>query len=855
MARIAVIAVHGVADQKPNDTARSIAMQLQSIVHGSVVPGEPAATGDAPSGDYSAISESPVIIPVRPVRVRHSDLDRADTATVARWRQALRNGLYSSYAAKHLDRDGTRQDVGIDYKFTLNQLASYTGRDDAPSYDTVMLSTTRRDTKSTAAQIDIYEMYWADMSRLGKGLLRILGEFYQLLFHIGSLGKTTVDLARIARNDAGILPALAFFQSISSWLLALPIALLNLYLVLIAGGLFLVKIPPELEQAALLTGVGAIAAMIAARLAYERWQFTFGKWATAPIAGFLLGAVVASLLIRWTSANSAWLTLIWVGMVLLLADAIAAKYEKLRPGARIVSRISGLAILIVLFLSAFFLRSAESTSLEAPFLLGRLVEFVFLVLVVSWAVLAASHLITWALGRIAIFQAPASGTSGGGMCDPRSQIERTVWTGCLGMFVPAALFLLLTLSLWSALVPLITGVLGDLEYEPLCKWLPNQGKASTFVTALMERSAGTAFDLFFASTLVTLLLLLWGFAPSLVAEMAPPRAPLGTTSRKIGYWLDHGIDLARWAGRLMLVATFVVLPVGVLATACGALNANSAALKLIGVLLAGSAVGLVGLGSRFGKVFLGMRGGLDVALDVDNWLRERPLDSNVRSRICARYVSLLRHICSFRDPHGKPYDAIVIVAHSQGTVITADLLRFLAKSPDPQLADLNATLPIYLFTVGCPLRQLYGRRFPHLYEWATHVDGIGQNHDSSQSGLIPADQRPLPADLRVKLWVNAFRSGDYVGRSLWLRDDFRDRWKAAQHNGHFIATDEANGAGMGATNRVEFCIGAGAHTHYFDQNAGPVAQTLDQLIGIAIVGKQNYPYRFPHLRCRSPSRN
>jgi hypothetical protein len=73
------------------------------------------------------------------------------------------------------------------------------------------------------------------------------------------------------------------------------------------------------------------------------------------------------------------------------------------------------------------------------------------------------------------------------------------------------------------------------------------------------------------------------------------------------------------------------------------------------------------------------------------------------------------------------YDAILIVAHSQGTVITADLLRFLQRETkretDPALDRLvNGNLPIYFFTMGCPLRQLYGISFPHLYNWARHYD-------------------------------------------------------------------------------------------------------------------------------------
>ena len=40
-------------------------------------------------------------------------------------------------------------------------------------------------------------MYWADLSRLGTAFTQIFGELYQLLFHLGSLGRKTVDLAQL----------------------------------------------------------------------------------------------------------------------------------------------------------------------------------------------------------------------------------------------------------------------------------------------------------------------------------------------------------------------------------------------------------------------------------------------------------------------------------------------------------------------------------------------------------------------------------------------------------------------------------------------------------------------------------
>ena len=70
------------------------------------------------------------------------------------------------------------------------------------TFDTACLSRVTAD----GASVHIYEMYWADLSRLRNLFRRIFGEFYQLLFHVSSLGRHTVDEARddakIARDES-----------------------------------------------------------------------------------------------------------------------------------------------------------------------------------------------------------------------------------------------------------------------------------------------------------------------------------------------------------------------------------------------------------------------------------------------------------------------------------------------------------------------------------------------------------------------------------------------------------------------------------------------------------------------------
>ncbi len=238
-----------------------------------------------------------------------------------------------------------------------------------------------------------------------------------------------------------------------------------------------------------------------------------------------------------------------------------------------------------------------------------------------------------------------------------------------------------------------------------------------------------------------------------------------------------------------------------------------------GLLSGAAAVIVIAAPREFEQIALGFRTILDVALDVDTWLREFPREASPKARMCGRYTSLLRYICNWKHPEtGARYDSIVIIAHSQGTVISADLLRFLQwesrgdmRGYDPELvrmsapeADIPDRIPTALFTLGCPLRQLYALRFPYLYGWGC--------------GSAAADG-PHPADLGVDLWLNGYRSGDYIGRYLWKSDT--DPLLYQPGEAEFTA---------GPSARSEFCLGQGAHTHYWDETAPATATALDALV-------------------------
>jgi hypothetical protein len=285
---------------------------------------------------------------------------------------------------------------------------------------------------------------------------------------------------------------------------------------------------------------------------------------------------------------------------------------------------------------------------------------------------------------------------------------------------------------------------------------------------------------------------------------------------RLGFWLDRAFTALLVSGAILYVAVVVAAPVIVwLGTLVTASERVKTAISGLGAASTAAFAWLFVSRGKAKDLALGFRPVLDAMLDVDNWFREHPIDKNPKARICGRYASLLRYVCAWTDPVDQTsrYDAIVIIAHSQGTVISADLLRYIKRGVDKCApADYDKSLqrlheiPVLLFTMGCPLRALYGERFPRLYEWAYHADG-------------PDPRQPDPAMLQVRTWTNAYRSGDYIGRYLWRDAACVDNW-----NPNSNAVLQQNGG------RIEFCIGAGAHTHYWDKTAPLVAQELDALI-------------------------
>ncbi|HET7793192.1 MAG TPA: hypothetical protein VFL64_07390, partial [Rhizobacter sp.] len=304
--RVAVIVVHGIADQVRGQTASDVAVLLAA-------------------GQQAQITATDLPIAITPV----------DPAVpLARWNprgwierisksmlQSLRSDFVDAHhgmrpadakAAPDTEVTQTRNNfVDHGVRFTDYLFAKSTERRDeheAPRNYEMPL----RQVRSADRETDVFEMYWADLSRLGGGVARILAELFTLLFHLAKLGTDTISLADVVLPQSTVLHWLARMHRWANWVFSRVLALLFLQLLVCV----LLLVPSALfvghERSGSAWAAALVALAVAVGCVYRlRLGWVWGFW-----AGLATGAVLGGCV--WTfPAESAWITML-VGLMLLL---------------------------------------------------------------------------------------------------------------------------------------------------------------------------------------------------------------------------------------------------------------------------------------------------------------------------------------------------------------------------------------------------------------------------------------------------------------------------------------------------------------------------------------------------------
>ncbi len=198
--RVAVVAVHGVADQAPGESAAAIADLL--VRRGAYSPSE-----------VKRLALRVERVPVDP---------RAPVVRTGRDRPPPALTLAANQG-------------GFGQAFMRRQLEHYEVEPRDAVYDTVRVTTSRAgESGEPDIVVDVHEVYWADLSRLGKGALQIFGELYQIIFHLGRLGHQSADHACRANGATWGWRLYARLVSTAVSVLTEPVPALNLLLFAIA---------------------------------------------------------------------------------------------------------------------------------------------------------------------------------------------------------------------------------------------------------------------------------------------------------------------------------------------------------------------------------------------------------------------------------------------------------------------------------------------------------------------------------------------------------------------------------------------------------------------------------------------
>ena len=481
--------------------------------------------------------------------------------------------------------------------------------------------------------------------------------------------------------------------------------------------------------------------------------------------------------------------------------------------------------------------------------------------------------------------------------DQQGRARAALRTGRLTLAASASMFLLTTVFIWSGLFeytarkstwytdftptppPIAANLRPAFSYllpdrETVAGWMQRVGYKSDkpnpfgeYVHGLFLIGVTSGLPVMLGLTLPALIILIFAVVPSLMVSRDRLHLQNNRKCETMGNWYSHGLDSSRVVTTLAWHSVFTVallfgaldflrchqfdsyLPWPLLWDGLDRITRLTMGMLLAaGGTLAVSGAALAAIILKYGKT------PLDIVLDVDNYLRTSPLDNTPRARIVERYVSLLRYIANRNSEDGTPYyHSIVIGAHSLGALISADLLHFLNREGDPELDRLGLAepkegeerkvqIPILLLTFGNPLRQLLTRFFPHLYWWVNATpDNSLQPLPQGASSITDVTQARTPdlSKLQLRHWVSAYRSGDFVGRSVWLNNWYR-RNEKGDKKGQPPDPPKIFDTVSGAT---ELCIGIGGHNDYWNRSAPDIALQLDKLICAAASEPPKPPHK------------
>jgi hypothetical protein len=859
--KVAIVAVHGVGKHLPGETQEAIVDLLLSL---------PARGPYGSARQYTPFEAVGIRIPLQPVQTC-SGPSIPEKRTL--WQRLTH--LYEEQSVKFANRAESSKKVlpgEAGLAFTEQLLRDYAGGEDGNVYQTSCLHGRKL---SDDTDVDVYEVLWSDLAKPNNTVIRFFLSLFQLILHIASLSRLAIDTGA-AEAYGGLWRVFRAVHRYAVRLFQIFIPLVEVLLLIAVGACLIevcsatrgnILVPIALGAAGAIAG-GVVWITRARREVLDKPSV----WAVYALLLVAAGAAIPLLVLflfglhgsaAGVRSDVAGALLFWLIPGFGFLFWLSTLYDGQRKGVFWTAMLFYGASLVTF---GWFLRQASLSPVR---------ETQVVVLATLWTaqlLLSAGRLLWGLMVVCAILSSLLGGLAWRDMRRRKpdgpewGRARAAVRTSRLALALPTILFLSTTLLIWAAclegtqkLLPagepifssaVVRQATGVPWYGQLEKWLllpprhladPLQGAPATqagqqdYAFRVLAWTMGYHLPVTLTLVAITVFLLAWWVLPSVLTEgplrrgvRKPPRDTSDAVCLRMGTWLSRGLDATTVVTMMLFTAIFLV-PIAYKICLSETLEDAFFERMTLGIVVNP----LVGF-ALLATIAKGAQTVLATILDVDTYLRTTPIHATPRATIFERYISTLRYVRSYRDAQGRGYDSVVIFAHSLGALISGDLLHYLQSDfgkkewySEPAAGPRFTTIPITLMTVGNPARQLLNRSFPYLYDW------VRTNPDNGKKPLpaplaqgaaaIEDDALPKPEDLGLVHWINAYRSGDYVGRSLWLDEWFyRPAHSAANPVPTLIASP--NGG------REEMCIGAGAHCHYMDDTAPDIAFKLHSLL-------------------------
>lgn len=809
--RVAIIAVHGVGDPGAGKTGETLANLLMNL-------------NDRNTGtSFCAFDERTIEIPVRPL----AGVQEEDPKEKRLFRFDDR-GRHIRELHEHALPPAPDDLIPVDVDFTLDMVNELTDEGPEVAYRTCRRSTVLTGDQQEKIEVDLYELYWADLVRVGTGAVRAMGAMYQIMLHLPAIGQRELDMARVFEKSWW-WTVYDHLQDYSVRLLRQAMPALNLImlaLVLISAPLKLLDSFPS--ETNLVQGVPAViftiltVALVGCGLA-RFWGR--GVWLLPPLC---LALAFGGWWLTGKCGAHKMICFEWILISNAAVFLLMLVYQRRCLGVWLITLLCALPMALAVTCKIGFTNGTTQSILQEVFTVA---SWLWVVMAFTWWILIGMAVIACVWGLIVGLISRVTRKT-------EVQAWSVAWTLRVTLALATSSFYIVTLMLWAviAFVGRTTLLPKDANFyvSPGIMRLfkpfyvtdhltavgpdPRTFPLGEFVRAVINASGGQSF-LFVALFLVAAFILAAiGLSMPIWGDIRVPPNPAGSAERYCR-WLNGGNIFLRGAGEMVFFGSLFIVPVFELAEGYSSyfdwLRDHTIILDSVGTIMGGLLLALF-LGGKLDSISSRVGPVLTAALDVDAYLRLHPRQDTPRGRIYTRYVALLREVCKTQPQ----YHEVIIVSHSQGTVITADLFRFLRACPDRALevigfdqkhlgASAQTGIPMRLITAGSPLRQLYQEHFPNLYRW------IGGGPD--------------PKTLGLNSWLNVFRTGDYIGRWLWLGNNDERTFKPDVQT-NWNSSSGSTGNYHPSQSKSEINIGGGAHVHYFDIHAPTMAYAIDAIL-------------------------